>query len=575
MDTRLLAGTAVGKYRITEHLGSGSTGSVYRAIDETLGRDVALKVLSPSLADAEGLRRFRAEATTLARLNHQEIATIYDLLQSGDDVVMVMELVPGETLERMCDRLGPLSPAHAAQLLDGVLAGLEYTHRAGIVHRDMKPANVMVSEGRLVKIMDFGIAAARGAESGPSAGLRGTPAYMPPEQVLGQDVDHRTDLYAVGVMFYRLLTGALPFDGSTIEAMLQQQVSDRPTPLRQHRDDLPAWCDDIVTRALAKTPADRFQTATEFRAALARGAESTAIGRVESLTSFAAATVATAMSEAGRRIRARSVSLPALSARRVAMSRVRLLALSGTAAATVVVIVALTPTPRTPPVGRDDSHPAEATPAVVAAAGPVTPVSLDGPPSPQRPSPVEVGASRPRSRVAKPHVAALLRAPWTQLIESTPKAPAEPAERAEPIVAAAWHPLAFDAKVLVADGKRHRERDVNLRLADGKLVVTAASTPDQIIHSQPYTAIVSVDYSNSTRPLRNSPAGPLAVAPERKILGLFPRSRRWVTLRTNDKRDPLIVLRFDDDGHATRAVEALATRTRRVARLVTERTDSN
>jgi len=134
----------------------------------------------------------------------------------------------------------------------------------------MKPANVMLTDEGGIKIMDFGVARARGVERLPSDGyLVGTPAYMAPEQVLGEDVDERADLYSVGVLYYRLLTGALPFTAKTSVDMLQQQVSATPAPLRHHRADLPSWCDDIVERALAKSPADRFQSASDFREALA------------------------------------------------------------------------------------------------------------------------------------------------------------------------------------------------------------------------------------------------------------------------------------------------------------------
>ena len=141
------------------------------------------------------MRRFKAEATTLAKLNHPEIATIYELFRFDTNLLMVMELVRGETLEKLSERSGALQPARAAALIDRVLSALEHAHRAGIVHRDIKPANVMVTEHGGVKIMDFGIARVRGAEHLTNDGfMMGTPAYMPPEQVLGHDVDGRADL---------------------------------------------------------------------------------------------------------------------------------------------------------------------------------------------------------------------------------------------------------------------------------------------------------------------------------------------------------------------------------------------
>jgi hypothetical protein len=267
-----MIGQTVGKYRVIGQLGRGATGIVYRAVDATLDREVAIKVLNPDLASPDIIRRFRVEATTLARLNHPNIATIYELLPAGNDLLMVMELVRGQTLDRLLERLGPMSPELAATITDRILSALEHAHREGIVHRDMKPANVMVTTTGGVKIMDFGIARVRGAEHMTIDGLlMGTPAYMAPEQGLGEDVDERTDLYSVGVVFYRLLTAALPFKADSPIAMLQRKVVDAPRPLREQRDGLPEWCEAVAERALARLPADRYQTAEEFRQALRAG----------------------------------------------------------------------------------------------------------------------------------------------------------------------------------------------------------------------------------------------------------------------------------------------------------------
>ena len=263
-----MTGTTVGHFRVVGQLGRGASGTVYRAVDEVLDREVALKVLNRDLVDPDAVARFRAEATTLARLSHPGIATVFELFESNGDLVMAMECVTGETLDQLSDRLGPLPPDRAAWLIERILSALDHAHRAAILHRDMKPANVMV-DGTDVKIMDFGIARMLGAEhTVRDEGLLGTPGYMAPEQVLGHELDARTDLYAVGVMFYRLLTGTLPFDAETPMAVLQRQIAEPPPPLRAHRDDVPAWCETIVQRALAKSPTDRFQTAEEFHDAL-------------------------------------------------------------------------------------------------------------------------------------------------------------------------------------------------------------------------------------------------------------------------------------------------------------------
>ena len=227
-----MIGRTVGKYRIIDRLGRGGMGTVYKAVDETLDREVAIKVLNPDLTDSELLKRFRAEAVTLARLNHPGIATLYELHRQDDDLLMVMEFVRGETFHDLSERLGPLAPPQAAHLCMQVLDALAHAHRAGVVHRDLKPANLMVSETGAVKVMDFGIARVLGTEHFTHGGyMMGTPAYMAPEQVMGRDVDARADLYAIGVVVYRLLSGQLPFEADTAIAMVQKQISDPPTPI--------------------------------------------------------------------------------------------------------------------------------------------------------------------------------------------------------------------------------------------------------------------------------------------------------------------------------------------------------
>ncbi len=264
-----MLGQTVGKYRVVARLGRGGMGTVYKAVDETLDREVAIKCLNHDVGDAEVLRRFRAEAIALARLNHPSIATLFELTDRDGELLMVMEFVRGETLESLCQRLGPLPVDRAAQLVSQVLDALTHAHRAGIVHRDLKPANLMLTESGLTKVMDFGLARMAGTEHLTNHGFMvGTPAYMAPEQVLGHDIDGRADLYAMGVVLFRLLTSKLPFKAESGIAMVQKQLHDEPTPARQFRTELPAVCDEIFGRALAKAPSDRFQTAEDFRSAL-------------------------------------------------------------------------------------------------------------------------------------------------------------------------------------------------------------------------------------------------------------------------------------------------------------------
>lgn len=266
-----MVGQTVGKYRVEERIGRGGMGTVYRAVDQTLHREVAIKVLNSELNDPEIAKRFRAEAITVARLSHPGIATIYELFEYDGSWLMVMEFVRGETLERLVERAGALSAERAAELTMQALGALGHAHNQGVVHRDLKPANLMLTEAGVVKIMDFGIARVTGSEHLTNAGyMMGTPAYMAPEQVLSHEIDSRADLYAMGVVMYRLTTGRLPFNGATPFALAQSQVNDPPTPIRTARQGLPEWLEQVVAVALAKSPANRFQTAEAFRATLER-----------------------------------------------------------------------------------------------------------------------------------------------------------------------------------------------------------------------------------------------------------------------------------------------------------------
>ena len=240
-------------------------GTVYRAIDETLHREVAIKVLNAELNDPSVARRFRAEAVTVARLNHPGIATVYELFQHEGQWLMVMEFVRGETLEALVSRKGPLPHTEALDLCMQALAALAHAHSLGVVHRDLKPANIMFTESGTVKVMDFGIARVVGTEHLTSAGfMMGTPAYMAPEQVLGEDIDARADLYAMGVVLYHLLTGQLPFKGHTPFEMAQSRLRDQPTPVRSVRAELPAWLEPVLGMAIHREPPRRFQSARDF-----------------------------------------------------------------------------------------------------------------------------------------------------------------------------------------------------------------------------------------------------------------------------------------------------------------------
>ncbi|MDD7945372.1 Stk1 family PASTA domain-containing Ser/Thr kinase [Microbacterium sp. NE2HP2] len=269
-----------GRYRIDEPIGRGGMASVYRGYDVTLGRDVAIKVLKRELADDPGFRmRFRLEAQAASRMAHPSIVRVFDAGEdtetdpdSSDHSVpyIVMELVTGRLLKDMVEA-GPISESDAVRYVDGILEALEYSHRAGVVHRDIKPGNVMITDAGTVKVMDFGIARAVSDSSSTVAettAIIGTAAYFSPEQAKGEPVDARADLYSTGVVLYELLTGRAPFRGETPVAVAYQHVSEAPLPPSEIVENVPRALDAVVLRALAKSPFQRFQDATEFRAAL-------------------------------------------------------------------------------------------------------------------------------------------------------------------------------------------------------------------------------------------------------------------------------------------------------------------
>ncbi len=263
----------IGNYRVLERVGEGGMGAVYRAIDVMLEREVALKILRPDLAGQPDVEeRFRDEAMTLARLNHPNIATLYSLVREGDELFMVMEFVKGESLEAILARSGAVDPATSVAWCCQVLDAMEYAHRKGVVHRDLKPANLMLTETGIVKVMDFGIARVLGGHHRTRDGrVVGTIAYMSPEQVHGQDVDGRTDIYALGTVLYELITGRVPFDAPDEFDLMCAQINEKPVAPGARRTGVPGWLDGAVLKALAKPPEDRFQTAAAFRAALLDG----------------------------------------------------------------------------------------------------------------------------------------------------------------------------------------------------------------------------------------------------------------------------------------------------------------
>jgi serine/threonine protein kinase len=258
-------------YRIVEKVGEGGMGAVYRAVDLMLDRDVAIKAIRPELArEPEIVERFRSEARLLARVSHPAIATIYSFFQDGDDLFLAMEFVRGRSLSRVLESEGGLPWDQAVRLLSSAMEGIEVAHRAGIIHRDLKPDNLMISEAGNVKVMDFGIARAAGSGHLTRTGLLvGTLRYMAPEQIQGEEADHRVDIYALGAVLYQTITGRSAFDGKSDYAIIRAQIEDMPPPPSTVVPGIPGWLDRAVLRALAKKPAERFQSVEEMRRFLA------------------------------------------------------------------------------------------------------------------------------------------------------------------------------------------------------------------------------------------------------------------------------------------------------------------
>ncbi|MGH7534569.1 MAG: serine/threonine-protein kinase, partial [Gemmatimonadales bacterium] len=266
-----------GRYRIERELGMGGMAVVFLALDERHGRHVAVKVLRPELTPVLGPERFLREIAIAARLTHPHILPVHDSGESAGFLYYVMPYVEGEALRGRLARERLLPVEESLRIAREVADALAYAHGQGIVHRDIKPENILLEAGHAV-VSDFGVARAVGVASGDrltSAGVAlGTPMYMSPEQAAGDAmVDGRTDLYALGCVLYEMLAGQPPFTGPTVESVVHQHLAAPPPPVTAIRPSVPASVSAALTRALAKEPADRFATASEFAAALGVAAE--------------------------------------------------------------------------------------------------------------------------------------------------------------------------------------------------------------------------------------------------------------------------------------------------------------
>ncbi|MFL6281266.1 MAG: serine/threonine-protein kinase, partial [Vicinamibacterales bacterium] len=261
----------LGTYRLISRLGAGGMGEVWRAEDTKLLRQVAIKILPEQLAkDEEWKERFFREARTVAQLNHPNIAGIYSIDQQGDTLFIAMELIEGESLATVMSR-GPMIPADAVRVAVHVADGLSEAHAKGIVHRDIKPDNIILSS-RYVKVLDFGIAKQIGGTADPALTqggmVMGTPHYMSPEQALGRAVDARTDIFSLGVVLYEMLSGTKPFLGDAITEVLLKIVMSEPRDIAAAAAGITPALASVVRRCMQKQADARYRDSEELRSAL-------------------------------------------------------------------------------------------------------------------------------------------------------------------------------------------------------------------------------------------------------------------------------------------------------------------
>ncbi len=267
---QLATGTALGRFRVQQLIGRGAMGAVYLASDPQIGEPVALKVIARNAAEDPGAAdRFRREASAARKVTHPNVIRIHDLGEDGGVLFLSMEDFPGKTLAEILAQRRTLPLAEVRTVVAQVAQALAAAHAVGVIHRDLKPQNVLVNERWEVRVIDFGLAKASYLSSLTATGLiLGTPDYMAPEQIRGQEIDHRTDLYALGAMTYHLLAGRPPFIAESPIAVGFLHCSEPPRPLRELVPELPATVEEAVQRCLAKDRAARWNSAEEFASRL-------------------------------------------------------------------------------------------------------------------------------------------------------------------------------------------------------------------------------------------------------------------------------------------------------------------
>src|SRR4051812_8311654 len=279
----LQPGTRIGRYEIQRRLGRGGMGTVYVAHDPVLGRLVAIKLFQADLEIAEASTRFAREARAAAALNHANIVTVHDFGEHDAEPFIVMEYIQGETLAAIIRSKAPISIIDKVTWLEQLCAGAAYAHNLGVIHRDIKPTNLIVDRTRRLKILDFGIAKLLGAVGSHVTGPVGTPGYMAPEQIVGDPIDRRSDVFSIGVVAYELFTGAEAFPGDSVPAITHRILTQEPKSLSDVSPDLPAALVDIVEQAMSKKADARFENADAFRTALIAARAHVDVDRIDTM----------------------------------------------------------------------------------------------------------------------------------------------------------------------------------------------------------------------------------------------------------------------------------------------------
>ncbi|MDB4892413.1 MAG: hypothetical protein JWL61_4268, partial [Gemmatimonadetes bacterium] len=423
-STDLVGSIIAERYHVIKKLGEGGMGQVYLAEHVKMGRKSAVKVMNPGMVnDADAISRFNREAANASRINHPNVAGIYDFGETSEGLIyLAMEFIEGESLTSLVEKSGALPPIRAAKIAQQAAAGLQVAHDMGIVHRDLKPDNIMIAKNRdgsdCVKVVDFGIAKAAGAENQKvtKTGLVvGTPEYMSPEQLSGDKLDGRSDVYSLALVAFNMFTGKLPFPSETAQESMIMRLTDEPKTLRDMNPNViwPTAIEGVMKRALQRKAGERYQKAEEFGNSLMSAVESMPKQQQADMTMVMNTAAATAMlqpppatrvdpnaSLAARRSQAAPGALPAPAAVIApAKSKMPLIAGGGAAAAVAAVAVFFAMSKgATPPVKPDTST--AAPPAVTSA--PVNPVANPGSGAPAVQQPVQLGAPPATKQQASP-----------------------------------------------------------------------------------------------------------------------------------------------------------------------------